>query len=104
MAISRVELKGQYYHTWDENNKEIAEAFIGRDFGNLLGYSSEFILFKRGQYYCTYDERFKPIAEVYDGNGFGNFQNVFGATINFQNGNYIFTFDKFLKKKSERRI
>ena len=60
MAISDVVLRNGWYTTLDSNNKKIDEK-SENSIGELLGFSSELMVFKKSGWYVVYDERFKKI-------------------------------------------
>lgn len=101
MAISDVRLKNNYYEVYDSSGKKISDAYYSK--GELLGYSSDTMLFKKDRYFYTYDENFKIIAEKYE-SSIGEFKNMTGSSINFIKDRYLYCYDKYFKKISERYI
>lgn len=71
--------------------------------GELMGFSSEFIVFLKNKMYYTRDEKLKEIAKDFESN-LGDYKNVAGRTVNFLKNKMIYTRDSKLKEISKRFV
>ena len=78
MPISNVELKNRMYYVYDEKQKEIAHKHQN-NVGELIGFSSELIVFYNNKMYYVYDENLKEISHKHE-NNLSQFKNVVGRT------------------------
>jgi hypothetical protein len=103
--ISDIVLKNNMYITYDANNKPISQQYQN-NLGELVAYTSDFMLFKSGSdnKYATYDEKFRQIAYQSE-NNIGVFKSASGSTMNFiKNRTILYTYDKNFKQISYRNV
>lgn len=100
MAISDVILKNKMYYVIDENGKEISHDWESTT-GELMGFSSEFMVFLKHKMYYTRDEKLKEIAHDWE-SSLGEIKNVSGRSVNFLKNKMIYTMDSMLKEISHR--
>lgn len=100
IMIADVTLKNKMYYVLDEKGKEIAHDWES-NMGELMGFTSEFIVFLKNKMYYTRDEKMNEIAHDWETN-LGDFKNAAGTIVNFVKNKMIYTKDKKLKEISHR--
>lgn len=98
--LSHVEHSGSWYYAYDNQGKKIATTSVS-SLGDLLGWSSEIIVFKNGSWIYITDAKFKKIKTL-SASSVGDVIGVAGNTFTARNGAWIYTFDKTGKKISTR--
>jgi len=84
----------------NEKQKEIAHKHQN-NVGELIGFSSELIVFYNNKMYYVYDENLKEISHKHE-NNLSQFKNVVGRTITFTNGKMLYVYDEKLKEISHK--
>jgi hypothetical protein len=99
MAISDIQHKGSLYALLD--GRKVIKQMHQSAVGDLCGFSSDLIVFKKGSLFGIYDESGKIIKQLHQ-SAVGDFRGVVGPNILFNRGSLVETYDSTGKKINSR--